>query len=184
MKKWQSGLFFIGAAVFCLALNFLMYSVYYPVKYSKEISLASAEYSVEEPLIYAIVNAESSFDKNAVSFKGAKGLMQIMPSTAEAIAAALEEPFSEQYLFDPETNIRYGTYYLHILLTQFNLDEAICAYNAGPSKVRSWLRSEKYSSDGSCLDVIPYPETQEYLRKVKKNINYYKKNIKTLNYNN
>lgn len=158
-------------------LNFLMYAICFPVKYSEEISLACGEYSVDEPLIYALINAESSFDKNAVSSKGAKGLMQLMPSTAAAIAAALDEPFSENDLFDEEINIRYGTYYIHMLLEQFNFDEAICAYNAGPSKVRSWLKNSEYSCDGETLAVIPYPETRQYLQKVRRNFNYYKNKI-------
>lgn len=177
MKKWQSGLLFVAAAALCVVLNFLMYSIYFPVKYSEEISLACSEYSVDEPLIYAIINAESSFNKNAVSAKGAKGLMQLMPSTAAAIATALDEPFFEENLFDEETNIRYGTYYIHMLLGQFNFDEAICAYNAGPSKVRSWLKNPEYSHDNETLNRIPYPETRQYLQKVKKNFYYYKNRI-------
>lgn len=177
MKKWEGGLFFVAAAALCVALNFLMYSIYFPVKYSEEISLACSEYSLDEPLIYAMINVESSFDKNAVSAKGAKGLMQLMPNTAASIAEALDEPFSEGDLFDEETNIRYGAYYIHMLLKQFNFDEAICAYNAGPSKVRSWLKNPNYSCDGETLGAIPYPETRQYLEKVKKNFYYYKNNI-------
>lgn len=160
-----------------MALSFLMYQIYYPTKYSSQIALASSEYSVGEALIYALINVESSFDKNAVSPKGAKGLMQLMPSTASSIAAVLDEPFLEEDLFDEETNIRYGTYYIHILLAQFDFDEAICAYNAGPSKVRSWLKNPDYSCDGEHLDRIPYPETERYLQKVKKNFSYYKNKI-------
>lgn len=174
MKKRWSGLFFAAAAVICVALNFLMYQIYYPTKYFAEISSASAEYSVDEALICALINVESSFNKDAVSSKGAKGLMQIMPSTAASIAAALDESFSEENLFDEETNIRYGAFYIHMLLSQFNFEEAICAYNAGPNKVRSWLNDNNYSSDNIHLDEVPYRETREYLKKVKKNLNYYK----------
>lgn len=174
MKKWLSGLLFFVAAAFCVALNFLMYQIYYPSRFTDEIALASAEYSIDEPLICAIINAESSFNSEAISPKGAKGLMQLMPSTAQAIATALDEPFCEQKLFDPETNIRYGTYYVRMLLAEFEFDEAICAYNAGPSKVRSWLKNADYSADGKSLSHIPYRETREYLQKVKKSLNYYK----------
>lgn len=174
MKKWLYGVGFTMLAAICVAMNFLLYTYFYPNKFSAEIALASSEFSVDQALICAVVNVESSFDSTAVSRRGAKGLMQIMPATAESIAQILDEPYSEESLFDVETNLRYGAYYLHYLQSQFDFDEAICAYNAGIGKVKTWLKDAEYSSNGEKLDIIPYGETREYLTKVKKNYNYYK----------
>ena len=126
-----------------------------------------------EPLICAIINVESGFEKEALSNKGASGLMQLMPETAQSIANALDENFDKEDLFNAETNIKYGSYYIASLLKNFNLEEALCAYNAGPTKVRGWLKNPEYSSDGVTLNVIPYAETRQYVERVKKNINFY-----------
>ena len=158
--------------LFVVALTFLMYNLAYPLKYQDMIISASLRFEVEAPLIAAVINSESSFDKTAISNKGAVGLMQLMPSTAQAIAGQLEK--SEYDLFDPETNIEFGSFYLSKLLKSFsNFEAAICAYNAGPSRVREWLSDENYSSDGETLFHIPYPETQKYLENVLKNLKFY-----------
>lgn len=157
----------------CLVINFLMYNLYYPLKYQSQIILYAEEYQLDEALICAIINTESSFEETAVSNKGAIGLMQIMPSTAKAISEALDENFDVEQLFSAETNIKYGCYYLSVLLKQFEFEEALCAYNAGPSKVRGWLKNSEYSSDGQHLNSIPYSETRNYVEKVKKNIKFY-----------
>ncbi|MCZ8343358.1 MAG: lytic transglycosylase domain-containing protein [Leptospira sp.] len=115
------------------------------------IERISKEQGIDPKLVKAIVKAESNFKPNAVSPKGAMGLMQLMPKTAEALG--VEEPFN------PEENISGGVTYLKSLFQEFkDPTKAIAAYNAGPGAVR------KYGT------VPPYRETKEYVEKVK---NYY-----------
>ena len=70
-------------------------------------------------------------------------------------------------IYDPETNVRYGTFYLSLLYKRYeNWETALAAYNAGPGEVDSWLEDEKYSSDGVSLKNIPYKETRLYVKKI------------------
>ncbi len=174
MNKALSIVFFLFATVICVVINFLLYNLYYPLKYENYINLYAQEFSVDKSLICAIINTESSFDKNALSLKGAVGLMQILPSTGKAIAESFNDNFEINLLYDENVNIKYGSFYLSKLLSQFNFDEAICAYNAGPTKVKNWLNNPNYSDDGKCLKSIPYSETKNYLEKVKKNLKFYR----------
>lgn len=115
----------------------------------KDEITAAAEYNaVEESLIRAIIHAESAYQPDAQSPKGAQGLMQLMPATAQELRVA--DPF------DPALNIRGGTRYLSDLLLEFDGDivKAAAAYNAGPGAVH------KYGG------VPPYEETREYVRRI------------------
>jgi soluble lytic murein transglycosylase-like protein len=116
--------------------------------YNAEISAAASLHSVEVSLIRAIIHAESAYQPDAVSPKGAQGLMQLMPATQDL----LQVPNA----FDPAANIAGGTRYLAGLLDEFDGDItlATAAYNAGPGAV------EKYGG------VPPYDETREYVRRV------------------
>ena len=162
----------IFAAV-CLFVSvvFLLFNfMFYPKNYQNFIEKYSREFGVETSLVYAIVKAESGFDSKAVSRAGAKGLMQILPTTAEWIAGKFEESFSEEILFNPETNIKYGCFYLRYLIDKFSdLDAVICAYNAGERTVKYWLNDE----GGLDESKITYSETKNYLKKVKKYKRYY-----------
>ena len=153
------------------------YSYLYPLKYKADIMEYAEEYGVRPELVASIINAESRFDATAVSKKGAMGLMQIMPATAEWIAGELEvEDFKSEDLFEPRVNIRFGTYYLSYLMTKFEGEyEVICAYNAGESTVRAWLKDSSYSSDGVKLEKVAYSETNSYANKVLKNLSRYSK---------
>lgn len=123
-------------------------------------------YGVDVDLIDAVMKAESNYRADAVSPKEAKGLMQLMDSTAEYVRKMLGETGSYD-LFSPRDNIRYGTYYLKYLLEKFPVTEtAIAAYNAGEGNVTSWLNNKDYSSDKRTLNVIPFSETENYVKKV------------------
>lgn len=116
--------------------------------YGAIIEQASKRFNVESSLIKAIIKAESDFDHNAVSKKGARGLMQLMPKTADDME--VYDPHN------PEENIFGGARYLSILLERFNHDKrlAIAAYNAGPESVEA--------HNG----VPPFPETEAFIAKV------------------
>lgn len=144
----------------------------YPRKYSVYVEKYSDEYSIDENLVYSVMKAESKFNKDAVSHKGAKGLMQISDITRNW---AIEELNLENVdIFDPETNIKIGSWYLNKLYKQFgNLDLVVAAYNGGSGNVRQWLGNNNYSKDGKRLYNIPFPETSNYVEKVNKNYKKY-----------
>ena len=139
----------------------------HPLEYSEIVEQYSTEYSVPKELVYAVIKTESSFNSSAVSHKGAVGLMQIMPDTYVWLCEKLgEQKVDENYLYTPEINIKCGVYYLDMLYSEFgSWETALCAYNAGPSKVRSWLKDSELSKDGVLVQ-IPYSETENYVKKV------------------
>lgn len=121
-------------------------------QYGGIINQAATRFSVDPFLVKAVIKAESDFDHQAVSHKGAKGLMQLMPETADTMD--VKDPF------DPEENIFGGTRYLSLLLKRFknNKKLAVAAYNAGPERV------EQYKG------VPPISETETFVKRV---MNYY-----------
>jgi soluble lytic murein transglycosylase-like protein len=125
--------------------------------YGQIIKQVSERFKVDRSLITAVIKAESDFDHRAVSRKGAKGLMQIMPATATLMN--LEEPFN------PEENITAGTRYLRLMLERFNKNKtlALAAYNAGPETVDAYR------------GVPPFPETKKFVRRVLNYYNQYKR---------
>lgn len=119
-------------------------------------------YQLEEALVKAVIKVESDYQPRVVSKKGAQGLMQLIPETARALNVS--NPF------DPYENIRGGTEYLRKMLDLFNndLELALAAYNSGPSTVKRFG------------GVPPYDETQNYVKKVKRYLQQYRKAGDTL----
>ena len=143
---------------------------FYPQEYAQYVNEYSTMYGVDEAFVYAVIRTESGFRAEVESSAGAMGLMQIMPDTFEYLQSLESdtESYPESELLNPEINIKYGTYYLYILLQHYNGDENLvaAAYNAGLSNVDSWLTDSRYSSDGITLSSIPYSETQQYVQRV------------------
>lgn len=127
-----------------------------PDVYDNIILKAASSFGVDHALIKAVIHAESCFDPNAVSSKGARGLMQIMPQNDSSLN--ISNPF------DPSQNIMGGTRYLKRMLIRYNekLALALAAYNAGPSTV------DKYK------EIPPYEETQTYIQRVMALYSWYK----------
>ena len=148
----------------------------HPIKYAEEVTKYSNEYSVPPEIIFAVIKAESGFDSAAESEAGAIGLMQITPDTFEWIGTyRLRENYPIAVLYDPDTNIKYGTYYLRYLYDRFeSWDMAFAAYNAGPARMDGWLLNPEYISDNEIVH-IPIEETRNYLHRVQKNIEAYKR---------
>ena len=149
----------------------------YPREYSELVERYAEQYGVPTNLVYAVIRTESNFDPNAVSSAGAVGLMQIMPSTFRWLSDDMfGERLEDAMLYDPETNIRYGVYYLRRLYDRYGHWQTACAaYNAGNGTVDRWL------SDPSLTDVqgrliperIPIGETRAYVDKVEKSYQAY-----------
>ena len=132
------------------------------------------EFGLDENLVYSVIKVESKFRKDAVSHKGAKGLMQISDITREW--AKEEMNLGDIDIFDPKTNIKIGCWYLNKLYKEFGrLDLVIAAYNGGSGNVNKWLSDYSYSKDGKSLDLIPFEETSMYVKKVTKNYKMYNK---------
>ncbi len=165
---------------------FLSYSVgafhayFYPMKFKDEIIYYGGQYGVNPAILASVANVESGFNENAVSNKGAVGLMQLMPSTAQWVASKMGENYDQNLLFQGEYNIKIASYYLAYLFSQFgDTKTALCAYNAGQGNVKNWLKNNDYSTDGITLKKIPFEETRNYIVKVEKNYRYYKNRYKT-----
>lgn len=142
----------------------------YKREYTEYVEKFSKEFDVDENLIYAVIKAESDFNKDAVSSSGARGLMQIMPKTyLDDICVALGTPADIDALFDPETNIRAGTYYLSYLINHFgSVRSAIAAYNAGMGNAANWLSDKSIcDADGELItENVPFYQTRVYISRV------------------
>ena len=137
-------------------------------------SLATQGDGGDAALTNLIIQAESSGDPTAVSPKGARGLMQLMPDTAKEMAAELGIPYSEERLTaDPNYNMALGNAYLNKIVGRYGGDKtlAIAAYNAGPGSVDKWLKKFGDPRTGEItteefIAKIPFKETREYTQKI------------------
>lgn len=170
--RWYRALPLIIVLIFGLvsfAFTFapsLLFKSMYPLRYEDEITASAATHGVDPYLVAAVIRSESSWDPEASSHQGARGLMQLMPETAQdMVAKGLVDGkrYSYENLEDPTVNIEYGCAYLSYLLTYFNgaTDRAIAAYNAGMGNVDGWAKQDKLLHNA-----ITFPETQAYLVRV------------------
>jgi len=165
-------------------LNIDIKKARFPIKYEETVTKYSQAYEIDPFMVYSIIKVESSFDEMAESNKGARGLMQITPTTGEWIAEKLKiKEFNSDDLFTPEINIMMGTWYFSYLTEKFdnNIELAIAAYNAGPGSVQNWLKDKEISKNGEELNRIPYKETADYVNKFNIAYEQYKELYKTMN---
>lgn len=137
----------------------------FPLAFKDEMSEYADKAKVDTAWAMAITRRESSFMVDANSPVGARGLMQIMPNTANYIA---KQPVQLGQLYNPITNISYGTDYLNYLMRRNdgNLIIATASYNAGYSRVRQWIPSDRAIPADIWIDTIPFRETREYVKAV------------------
>ena len=150
----------------------------HPLVYREAIEKSAAEFNLEPAFVAAIIMNESSFRPTAESSVGARGLMQLMPDTAEWIAHKLKvDSYSFERMFDPESNIRFGCWYLNYLSGLFRGDPhcVTAAYHAGQGQVTSWLSDPGRSNDGITLnmDGIPDGPTKSYVGRVTQDYGIY-----------
>lgn len=142
---------------------------FYPFPYRDIINHHAARYGLDPLLLAAIIKTESNFHPLATSPKGARGLMQIMPKTGAWVAEEVGiEHFHADILYDPETNICVGAWYLSDLFREFNGDIVLvlAAYNGGRGNVKKWLAEQKNKNSSSLPEQFPFPETRNYVKKV------------------
>ncbi|MBT7898678.1 MAG: lytic transglycosylase domain-containing protein [Rhodospirillales bacterium] len=137
---------------------------------------------LEEGILLALMRQESAFDPQAVSWAGARGLMQVMPATARKVAKRLGLPFSRKRLLaDPEYNMKIGTAYFASVFSQFDGSYilALAAYNAGPGRPKRWLRRHGDFRKGEIdavdwIEMIPFKQTRNYVQRVIENLQVYR----------
>lgn len=174
----------VGAVIFALVLGFFFYNLlqknyFYPTKYENYVQQYAEEYDVDPMLVYAVIKTESSFDPNAESNAGARGLMQMTKDTFEWLKEKIapEEPLTFDDLYEPDTSIRFGTYLLSISLQRYgdDISTAAAAYHSGWGTVDNLLAEGGYSDGGVVLTVFPYNNMSHYVNKINDNYEQYTK---------
>lgn len=141
----------------------------YPIEYEAEVAVSSQAFDVDPHLIMAIIRVESHFRPEVSSHKGAYGLMQLMPDTAQwMVDDGHFEPHFLQRLHEPAVNIHMGSWYVKQLLYEFDENEvaAIAAYNAGPGRVKGWIQEGAWDGRERHIEQIPFGETRHYVERV------------------
>ncbi|MCG9127292.1 transglycosylase SLT domain-containing protein [Candidatus Poribacteria bacterium] len=141
----------------------------YPLHYENFVNKYSKQYNVDKALIFAMILEESRYRRDAISWAGAIGLMQIMPSTGRELARQLKiRRFRSSMLKDPEINIRMGTKYIGYLNSIFDNDPMLVsgAYNGGPGRMKRWLDSKQIKDIDEFVEKITIRETRLHIKKV------------------
>jgi len=177
-RKRRPGIIFLRllllamAVALCAALYVRVERFYmqraYPIRYDEIVEREAKNNGLPVSLVYAVIRTESSFRPGVQSHLGARGLMQIMEETYDWVAFRLGEAGGDfESLYDAETNIRYGTALLRILLDEFHtLENTLCAYHAGWGNAKSWLANPAHAPDGKSVENIPFGDTAWYVAKV------------------
>ncbi|WP_461206301.1 lytic transglycosylase domain-containing protein [Clostridium sp. DL1XJH146] len=174
-KRFANIIIVVLILIFFMNIKMILKNIY-PIYFNGFVAKYSEEYELDPYFVFSVIKAESNFEVEAESHKDAKGLMQITPSTGEWIAEQIGVyDFDVEMLQDPETNIRFGCWYLNDLREEFgdNNENILAAYNAGRGNVNKWLLDKEISEDGETLVDIPFNETDKYIKKVLVNYNIY-----------
>lgn len=142
----------------------------YPIEYSEYVTYYADKYDIDPLMLYAFIRTESNFNPKADSDAGARGLMQITEVTFDWIKTKIAptEDLTFEDLYDPETNIRFGSYFVSYCLLRYqdDLSTAAAAYHSGWGTVDGLLSQAEYSADGKTLDHYPYPQMRLYVKKI------------------
>ena len=162
-------LFLLGAVLFAVFQKRIE-RWEYPQHYPEYVTYYADKYGIDPLMLYAFIRTESNFDPMAESDAGARGLMQITEITFDWIKSniAPTEPLTFDDLYDPETNIRFGSYFVSYCLLRYqdDLATAAAAYHSGWGTVDELLAQAEYSADGRTLDHYPYPQMRRYVQKI------------------
>jgi soluble lytic murein transglycosylase-like protein len=145
--------------------------LYYPLDYQEPIRNWATQNRLPPYLVFGIIRQESAFDTNAQSWAGARGLMQLMPSTAKELAGKLGLPYTHDKLSDPEFNVRLGTHYFSHVLGLFdgNVDLALAGYNGGPYRIKRMWNEWKAGGVGDMdrfLEGLNLEESKTYVKRI------------------
>jgi len=150
------------------ALPRAFWEMLYPIGWRPEMTDAATRAGLDPFFVAAVVREESSYYPRAVSRAGARGLMQLMPATAQPMAEQSGMPFGGgDLLDDPRANLQLGTSFLASLMREFGDPRlALAAYNAGPRRARQWWQASKTSDLEAFVEQIPFDETRGYVKRV------------------
>lgn len=149
----------------------------YPILHQDALFEHSERAGVDPLLVAALIRQESAWDTTARSRVGALGLMQMMPATATLVARSLGvSAWNSTRLYDPEMNLRFGTYYLAQTLRKFdgNLAHALAGYNAGPNRIAAWSTPSSEADPELFTERIGFTETRDYVRIIQRNAAVYR----------
>ena len=170
-KRMCIALFFLVPIVVFLVFfgRKMAIEIIHPLKYQDLIEEYATQNSISPSLICGVIYTESRFRKDAISSANARGLMQITEDTFEWAAWRMGDTTTTYAeVFDPEVNIKFGSYILRLLTDEFeSIDVVLAAYNAGWGNVKKWLDDPEYSDNGSDLHTIPFKDTKNYVPNVK-----------------
>lgn len=151
----------------------------HPKEYSEYVEYYADKYRIDPLLLYSFICTESGFDPEAQSSVDARGLMQITDETFQWIKSKIAptEALTFEDLYDPEVNVRFGSYYLAVILERYDQDisTAAAAYHSGWGTVDQLLEQEKYTEDGRTLIVFPYEQMDLYVKKIHRNYDIYQR---------
>jgi soluble lytic murein transglycosylase len=154
-----------------------VWQILYPLRYEGPLGQAAAKESLDPALVAALILQESTFDPQALSRAGARGLMQVMPATGRSIARAKGQRFRRAALNDPRTSLDFGTHYLRQMSDRFDgaVEKVLAAYNAGPHRVDKWTAARGERSAEEFIEGIPFTETRGYVMIVLANREQYRR---------
>lgn len=140
----------------------------HPLVYGREVRAANREHGLSPSLLLALIRTESAYQADIMSASNARGLMQLLPATANKVAAGLGEAEpGATALFDPKTNIRYGAWYLAALIEGFdNVALALAGYNGGPYNIKSLILAKKGMPLDVFIESLTFEETTKYVKRI------------------
>lgn len=152
-----------------------LFAAFYPKVYQKQVSKGYQVSTLPKGAIEGIMREESLFQRNARSWVGATGLMQLMPTTAAMVKKRLSDQRIDDDITDARSNILLGSSYLNSMKKYFKdqIPLAIMAYNAGPGNVNKWLRKWKGEELDEFIENVPFTETRGYVKRVMRTMNVY-----------
>jgi len=146
----------------------------HPREYASFVEKYAAEYGVPEYIVYAVIKNESDFSSNCLSDAGEIGLMQISPETFNWLLTLTKEKLEPGILYDPETNIRYGTYMLSYLFTEYSRWTTVFAiFEAGKATVDEWLTQSELVDEIGNLKNIPDEKVRMYVQAIEDTVDIY-----------
>jgi soluble lytic murein transglycosylase len=154
-----------------------IWRILFPLRYDAELRLAAQHEGVDPALVAALILQESTFDPQALSRAGARGLMQVMPGTGRRIARDKGQRYRRATLHDPETSLDFGSRYLRQMSERYSgaVEKVLAAYNAGPHRVDTWTALRGELAPEEFIESIPFSETRGYVTIVLANREQYRR---------
>ena len=170
LLRWLAVLLALGILLVAVFFRSRIARAQYPCRYADTVTRYAELYDIDPLVLYAFIRTESNFNPNAQSGAGARGLMQITEVTFDWIKLKIApgEALTFDNLFDPETNIRFGSYFVAYCLQRYggDLATAAAAYHSGVGTVDGLLADSACSPDGQTLSHYPYPQMRRYVHKI------------------